>query len=64
MTEVGNEIRTIEEVAADLKAGKGRYMALPRREKFWRSSLTVVGAFAAQSRWIVESINKKKPEAE
>jgi excisionase family DNA binding protein len=66
MTDPEGEILTLDEVAAYLKAGKRTVYRLAQKGGIpafklggtWRSRRSEL------DRWIVESINKKKPEAE
>lgn len=65
MSEVESEILTLEEVAAYLKAGKRTVYRLAQKGEIpafawgtWRFRRSEL------DRWIAESINKKKPEAE
>mgnify|MGYP000449775006 CR=1 FL=1 len=66
MTEVESEILTLEEVAAYLKAGKRTVYRLAQKGEIPAFKLGGTWRFRRSEldRWIAESINKKKPEAE
>ena len=66
MSEVESEILTLEEVAAYLKAGKRTVYRLAQKGEIPAFKLGGTWRFRRSEldRWIAESINKKKPEAE
>jgi len=66
MTEVESEILTLEEVAAYLKAGKRTVYRLAQKGEIPAFKLGGTWRFRRSEldRWIAESINKKKSEAE
>ena len=66
MTDTDGEILTLEEVAAYLKAGKRTVYRLAQKGEIPAFKLGGTWRFRRSEldRWIAESINKKKPEAE
>ena len=66
MTDAEDEILTLDEVAAYLKAGKRTVYRLAADKKIPAFKLGGTWRFRRSEldRWIAESINKKKPEAE
>lgn len=66
MSEVESEILTLEEVAAYLKAGKRTVYRLAQKGEIPAFKLGGTWRFRRSEldRWIAESINKTKPEAE
>lgn len=66
MSGVESEILTLEEVAAYLKAGKRTVYRLAQKGEIPAFKLGGTWRFRRSEldRWIAESINKKKPEAE
>lgn len=66
MSEVESEILTLEEVAAYLKAGKRTVYRLVQKGEIPAFKLGGTWRFRRSEldRWIAESINKTKPEAE
>lgn len=66
MTDFESEILTLEEVAAYLKAGKRTVYRLAQKGEIPAFKLGGTWRFRRSEldRWIAESINKKKPEAE
>ena len=66
MTDTGDEILTLDEVAAYLKAGKRTVYRLAQKGEVPAFKLGGTWRFRRSEldRWIAESMNKKKPEAE
>jgi excisionase family DNA binding protein len=66
MTDTDDEILTLDEVAAYLKAGKRTVYRLAQKGEIPAFKLGGTWRFRRSEldRWIAESINKKKPEAE
>lgn len=66
MTETEGEILTLDEVATYLKAGKRTVYRLAQQGAIPAFKLGGTWRFRRSEldRWIVESIHKKKPEAE
>lgn len=66
MTEVENEILTLEEVAAYLKAGKRTVYRLAQKGDIPAFKLGGTWRFRRSelNQWIAESINRQKPETE
>jgi len=66
MTDIESEILTLEGVAAYLKAGKRTVYRLAQKGEIPAFKLGGTWRFRRSEldRWIAESINKKKPEAE
>jgi excisionase family DNA binding protein len=66
MSEVENEILTLEEVAAYLKAGKRTVYRLAQKGDIPAFKLGGTWRFRRSelNQWIAESINRQKPETE
>jgi excisionase family DNA binding protein len=66
MTDTDDEILTLDEVAAYLKAGKRTVYRLAQKGEVPAFKLGGMWRFRRSEldRWIAESINKKKPGAE